>query len=169
MPGSSSSQALEEASAGPYTRSDFAKRSSGSRVASRLGLASWTEPAIRRGETFSSRPACATHTVSFLGSPRKKRTAAMPASSPRWSMPEAMTCTSAKPRSQRSGSGTFFSTTAPSIVVTTSSSRPTPRCSGSRAPMRASASRSGALTSTLVVPRSNTSPSSAPLSRSSRA
>ncbi|MFC5832131.1 hypothetical protein [Nonomuraea insulae] len=45
-----------------------------------------------------------------------------------------MTCTSANPRNHRDGSGTFFSTTAPSSVVTVSSSGPTPRWSGSLPP-----------------------------------
>ncbi|WP_262402615.1 hypothetical protein [Actinomadura sp. CNU-125] len=80
-----------------------------------------------------------------------------------------ITCTSANPRSQRSGSGTFFSTTAPSMVVTASSSSPTARCSGSEPPTRARASRSGPFTSTFVVPRSCTSPSIAASRTSSRA
>ncbi len=62
------------------------------------------------------------------------------------------------PRRSRAASARAAAPSSPPprrpCVVTASSSGPTARCSGSVPPTRASASRSGALTSTLVVPRS---------------
>lgn len=83
--------------------------------------------------------------------------------------PEAIACTSAKPRSQRPGSGTLRSTIVPSSVATSNASGPTRRRNGSAPRTRARASRSGAFTSTFVVPRANLSPSSASSSTSRRA
>ena len=56
------------------------------------------------------------------GSRRRNAAASAAGISARGSNAAASTCTSAKPRSQRPGSGTFFSTTAPSIVETVRSS-----------------------------------------------
>ena len=79
------------------------------------------------------------------------------------------TCTSAKPFSQRSGSGTFFSTAEPASVSTRTSSWPTCISIASSSCTRASAARIGGLKSTFVVPHSRGRPSSTPGSRSSRA
>ena len=79
------------------------------------------------------------------------------------------TCTSAKPFTQRSGSGTFRSTSEPASVVTRTSSCPTCINIASESRMRASAARIGGLKSTFVVPHAAGRRSRTPGSRSSRA
>src|SRR4029450_6345240 len=66
------------------------------------------------------------------------------------------------------GQGDLLLHTAPSRGVAASAAAPTDRCSGSAPPTRASASRSGPLTSTLVVPRSRICPSQVTFNRASR-
>ncbi len=103
------------------------------------------------------------------GNSRRIRRAGPTGKSRTGSISLAATDTSAKPRTQRSGSGTLRSTTAPSRVSTISSSGPTDRRKGSPSPSRARAVRMGLFTSTLVVPQSENEPSIAAASRSKRA
>ncbi len=175
IPGSTASQAEavdSPADSGPYTRRASACRSTRCRAASRSAPGRQTAPGTGRVVGRSVRPAGTTQPTlprPPRGSERRKRTASAAGSSARSSKPAATTWVSAKPRSQRSGSGTFFSTSGPSKVVTSSASGPTARCSGSAGPILVSASRSGLLTSTLVVPWPISSPSSPAPSTSSRA
>lgn len=84
-------------------------------------------------------------------------------------MPADSICVSAKPLSQRVGSGTFSSTISPAPVDTRKASLPTFRCRGSDARSPASAWRSGGFTSTLVTPGATCVASSAAASTSRRA
>ncbi|WP_460916185.1 hypothetical protein [Plantactinospora veratri] len=150
------------AAVGPYTRRVFAWRSRPRSVASRSAPARQTAPGTGRPVSRNDRPAGTAQSTDRSpapGSRRRKAAASAAGISARGSKAAASTCTSAKPRSQRPGSGTFRSTTDPSIVETVRSSGPTERCSGSSPPTRASAARSGGLTSTLVVPCARISPS----------
>ena len=65
----------------------------------------------------------------------------------------AITSSSARPRTQRSGNGTRRSTASASSVCTRTSSAPTVSRNGSSPDTPASALRTGPLKSTLVVPR----------------
>ncbi|MEV4815378.1 hypothetical protein [Micromonospora tulbaghiae] len=149
--------------AGPYARRVRACRSTPRSAASRPAPARQTAPGAGREVSRSVRPAGTAHSTlrsPAAGSLRRNAAASAAAISARGSKPAVSTCTSAKPRSQRPGSGTFRSTTAPSMVETVRSSGPTATCSGSMPPTRASASRSGGFTSTFVVPWPLISPSS---------
>ncbi len=162
IPGSTTSQALAtgapSTTGGPYTRRAVAWRSTRSRATSRSGPGRHTAPGTGRVVGRRAEPEATTHWAPRAafperrGSERRNATACAADSSARRSNPAEATCASANPRSHRSGSGTFFSTSGPSTVVTASSSGPTRRCSGSSAVIRDRASRSGLLTSTLVVP-----------------
>lgn len=158
--------------AGPYTRRVRACRSSPRSAASRPAPARQTAPGVGREVRRRVRPAGTAHSTerSLLpGNRRRNAVASAAGISARGSKPAVSTCTSAKPRIQRPGSGTFRSTTAPSMVETVRSSGPTARCNGSMPPTRARASRSGGLTSTFVVPCPAISPSKPAGSTSIRA
>jgi hypothetical protein len=102
------------------------------------------------------------------GSERTKRRAAAPVSSPTGRICRASACTSPKPLSQRSGSGTFRSVTEPSAASTTTSPDPTLSSTGPLIAALASTPRIASLKSTFVVPDATGGSASASGSRSSR-
>ena len=163
---------LAPASAGPNAVRDAVKGASSRRNRNRSTPPVATPPAAGRDATRAVAPDGTTQPeprVGEVGSASRKRRRPAALSSNTGSSGDRATAASAKPRTQRSGSGTRFSTTCPSTVVTARSSAPTRTRSGSREPTRASAARSGGFTSTLVVPWRCTVPSRPSARRSKRA
>ena len=148
-------------------------RMSGSSTRRRSGPATHTDPAVARVASRRERTAWVAHRTALVlelrGREWMKVRAAAASRLCTGPIRDESICVSAKPLSQRMGSGTFSSMTEPSRVVVSSPSSPTFRWMGSPAMREASAARRGGLTSTLVTPTALWLASSALESTSRRA